>query len=153
MARRVREARLASPSMRAFPKPRKRIVDPRASAAKRASDPWCRSCRRLGVFVRATNCHHLLGKGQSGDDVLDNLIPICGHGSAGCHGALHGNPYIHPVGGRRTAQDVRRDIGLTLRYPEVAYLVERLGEIPALEHLRAQYGIEVTLRPFQVGPA
>lgn len=136
--------------MVAYPKPRKRTVDHRASAAKRKHDPWCRPCRRLGLFVHATNCHHLLGKAQSGDDVLDNLIPVCGHGSAGCHGALHGNPYVHPVGGRREARDVRRDIGLTLRYPEVMYLVDRLGEAAALEHLRDRYHVSVTLYPFRV---
>lgn len=134
-------------------KPRPRVKDPRASARKRIADPWCRPCRRLGVFVAATNCHHLLGKGQGGDDVEDNLIPICGSGSTGCHGAIHGTPYTHPTGGRRIAQDVRRDIGLTLRMTEVECLVERLGEAHALDHLLRLYHVHVDLLPFQVSPA
>jgi hypothetical protein len=131
------------------PKPRKRVIDRTASRAKRDEDRWCRSHRAWGDFVIATNCHHVLGKAQGGDDVVDNLIPICGSGSAGCHGALHGNPFVSE-GMRRNSTDVRFAIGRRIRYPEVMYLVERMGEDAALEHLRDFYFVQVYFNPFMV---
>lgn len=135
-------------------KPAKRIKDRRASGWKLAADPWCRPCLHLfGKRVRASNTHHLLGRGQRGDDLPENLIPMCGHGSAGCHGALHGNPYESPLGGRVTAQDVRQAIGLNVRPPEVAYLVWKLGEPAAIEYLLRFYHVRVNVKPFLVEPA
>lgn len=132
----------------ADPKPRPRIVDREASKRKLLRDPWCRSCRR-----RATNCHHLLGKGgRSGDDVEDNLIPLCGSGAHGCHGALHGNPY-EAAGRRWTALDVRLAIGLTLRPSEYAHVVLTLSAVPAASFLERIYYVELeTLHPFKMRP-
>lgn len=46
----------------------------------------CRVCRKQW----GTNLHHLVGKGVGGDDVADNLVPLCGLGNAaGCHGLIH----------------------------------------------------------------
>lgn len=126
-------------------KPRKRIKDPKATGRKLAKDGFCRAHRSVGELVRATNTHHLLGKAQGGDDVEPNLIPLCGHGTAGCHGALHGNPYEDASGRRWEAADVRAGIGAAIRPDEVAALVERLGEAPALEHLRRYYLVDVEL--------
>ena len=32
--------------------------------------------------------HHLVGKDLGGDDKPDNLVPLCGTGTTGCHGAV-----------------------------------------------------------------
>lgn len=32
--------------------------------------------------------HHVLKRSQGGDDVRANLVALCGHGTAGCHGAV-----------------------------------------------------------------
>lgn len=134
-------ARLGRPSVRYVaepdPKPAPRIKDSQASVRKLLADPACRACG-----TRAINCHHLLGKGQRGDDVVENLIPLCGSGSEGCHGALHGNPYSVMLRGtveRRDAAWVRLRIGTNLRMPEWQYLVGKLGGEPACEHVRSNY--------------
>lgn len=111
--------------MTADPKPEPRIVDRGAMKRKLLLDPVCRACG-----VRACNCHHLIGKGQGGDDVEDNLIPLCGSGSDGCHGALHGSPYMR-AGRRWEAQDVRRAIGLGLRPSEYHYVLVKLARPPS----------------------
>ena len=98
-----------------------RTVDRKASLAKLLRDPLCRACG-----ARATNTHHLVGRGQGGDDDVDNLIPLCGSGSDGCHGALHGNPYVDASGRRWDAFSVRQAIGVGLRPSEYYYAVEKL---------------------------
>lgn len=119
-------------------KPAPRIVDPKASRRKLLADRVCRACGQ-----QATNCHHLLGKGgRRGDDVVENMIPLCGSGSHGCHGALHGTPHRH-AGRRWEARDVRLAIGLALRPLEYARLVETLAAAPAAEYLRSAYHVEV----------
>jgi hypothetical protein len=129
--------------MTADPKPAARIVNPDAMKRKLASDLVCRGCH----VRRAANCHHLIGKAQSGDDVEANLVPLCGSGSHGCHGALHGNPYVEVGGLRWTAHDVRQNIGMTLHPEEILYLVAKLGRVAAVELLRDRYHVEVTLIP------
>ncbi len=138
------------------PKPAPRVVDKTASRRKLLVDRTCRACG-----AHAVNCHHLVGRGQGGDDVFNNLIPLCGNGSMGCHGALHGTPYTDSRTGRRwTARDVRQAIGLGLRPSEYRYVLEKLsrspgiagGEVdyePGREFLRVQYGVEtITVHPF-----
>jgi hypothetical protein len=121
------------------PRPEPRIVDPTASKRKLLLDRWCRACGAL-----ACNCHHLLGKGgRRGDDVLDNLVQLCGSGSHGCHGALHGNPYIDRFGQRWDARKVRTNIGLRLTTPELGYLVATLTPDPAAEYLRTAYYVKI----------
>lgn len=135
------------------PKPAPRIKDGDASKVKLLSDPACRACRRP-----AANCHHLVPKGaQRGDDVPQNLIPLCGSGSDGCHGALHGSPYFYEiarspayVGGgaevayeRRDSEWVRRRIGQRLRPEELLYVRSKLGEEAAAEYLHRRYYVTV----------
>lgn len=122
----------------ADPKPKPRVEDRTASKRKLALDPICRACG-----ARPINCHHLLGRGQRGDDDLNNLIPLCGSGSHGCHGALHGNPYVDRKGRRWEARAVRLAIGLSIRPSEYAYLAEKLSVASAGEHLRRFYYVEV----------
>jgi len=62
------------------PKPPKRIIDTDAGPRKLALDPVCRGCGR-----RASDAHHILLRSQRGDDVEDNIMPLCHL----CHIAYH----------------------------------------------------------------
>ena len=118
------EAPLAS--RRADPKPAKRIRDKGVFSTFHARGHDCLSCGH-GRFIQA---HHVLGRGQGGDDVLANLVPLCNQ----CHGALHGHPYraygvrIDAAWVRRAlARHVRSEPGTDTRF----YLRAKLGEFPA----------------------
>jgi hypothetical protein len=81
-------------------------------------------CRRL-----VHSFHHLLSKGQGGDDVLSNLAGLYGDGTRGCHGALtSGNPVIDLDGSRIIPAEVRAGIGRRLREDQRAYVVNREGQ-------------------------
>lgn len=76
-------------------KPDRRIVDPEAGKEKVRADPRCRSCRRRarpvfdgGSFLSGISRSHIVAKGIGGDDVDENIAPLCGSGTSGCHG-LH----------------------------------------------------------------
>lgn len=102
--------------MTADPKPAKRIVDPDAGAAKMAREGRCRICgadRRYTVTTR----HHLIPRSQGGDDIDDNLVPLCGHGTVGCHGRIEAG-HLSARGQLRAA----------LTDAEVAYCVRVVGE-------------------------
>jgi len=77
-------------------------VDPDAGMAKLRREGRCRLCRRSwhdagGIASR----HHLIPRGQGGDDVDQNLIPVCGTGTTGCHGELehsvHARARLRPM--------------------------------------------------------
>lgn len=73
-----------------IPKPRKRI---RATAAEwaaiaEAKQGPCRICRRIesnGSVHSRIELHHLIRRSQGGDDVAENIVPLCGE----CHTKLH----------------------------------------------------------------
>ncbi len=136
----------------------KRIVDPDARVRLLLNERACAACGGP-----ASNAHHVLPKGRGGDDLYANLIPLCGSGTTGCHGAWHGSPYVIQLA-RGTARiapegmavaDVpatlqeRRDrdwvserAGLYIRQrrPDVVrYLCEKLGDDFGLEFLRRNY--------------
>lgn len=55
------------------------------------------SCVVCGGALHGTrsvdwSIHHRLRRSQGGDNRLSNLISVCGHGTAGCHGLIHGGP-------------------------------------------------------------
>ena len=72
--------------MSADPKPPLRLVDPNAGKEKLLQERTCRACQRVGVWKLSRA--HLVPKGQGGDDVDANIVPLCGGGTDGCHGAL-----------------------------------------------------------------
>lgn len=76
-------------------------------------------CRGCGGDARTTTNHHVVPRSLGGDDVHDNIIPLCGHGTAGCHGSIE----THPSGWERTANRVRRSLTST----ELLYVVEKKG--------------------------
>lgn len=60
--------------------------------------------------------HHIYPRGQGGDDVRENLAPVCGNGTMGCHGLLEDrDPWA------------RGALYEALTYENFRYLVDRLG--------------------------
>lgn len=92
------------------PKPAKRIRDRNVLAKFHAIQQECLHCGNANV-----NADHLLPRSQGGDDVLPNLIGLCGSGSSGCHGARHGTPYRGDFGRYVTPQAVRESLARFLR--------------------------------------
>jgi hypothetical protein len=142
------------------PKPldgRRRERDPFAVRIAAAARPECVACGGQGA-----NGHHVLERDDGGDDDARNIVTLCGSGTMGCHGALHGNPYYHrteppgrdPETGRRLPEVYeRRDrawvahrIGTHLlveRLDTLIYLVDRLGPTEAARYLERRYDVPV----------
>lgn len=107
----------------------------------RLASRTCAACGR-----EASNAHHVIPKGSPyfGDDVVENLVMVCGTGTIQCHGALHGSPYVDTAGVRWTEKDVRHAVGRTLvrRRPDViAYILGKLGETAGADYLERRYGV------------
>jgi len=66
------------------PKPAARIVDRYAGWTKVLTEGDCRVCGTRWPLTR----HHLIKRSQGGDDIDDNLVPLCGNGTTGCHGRV-----------------------------------------------------------------
>lgn len=135
-----------------------RIVDPSVLARARLVYDECAAC---GAPV--TNVHHVIPRSQGGDDLLSNLLPICGSGTMRCHGAMHGSPYtvevgessirgginettyyVRPLVERRDQQWVADRLGthIALHRPDVIdYCLRKLGLDAGAEYLRRNYGI------------
>ncbi|WP_280420058.1 HNH endonuclease [Nocardia carnea] len=64
----------------------------------------CERCGRPGQ----TTIHHRRKKGQGGLWAPSNLLALCGHGTAGCHGWVEANP------------TAAHEAGLWLFYSEIA---------------------------------
>lgn len=72
------------------PKPSRRIVASKAEweAIAQAKQGPCRICRRVesnGSVHSTIELHHLIRRSQGGDDVAENIVPLCGN----CHRKLH----------------------------------------------------------------
>lgn len=105
--------------MPADPKPRKRHratqqewEQLRIQACENAR--WrCQACSEM----RTLTIHHLVPRSQGGDDTIGNLMALCGHGTAGCHGDVTANrPHALAA--------VRRN----LTPQQTRYIIERKGE-------------------------
>jgi hypothetical protein len=85
------------------------------------------------------------GAPHFGDDVDANLLPVCGSGTMGCHGAFHGSPYVDGRGRRWTQADVARRLGLAIadRRDILSYVLGKLGDQAGREFLRRRYHLEV----------
>lgn len=117
------------------PKPERRIRDPHAGISKATREGRCRACGRRprGHGLDSLNRAHLVPKGQRGDDVDENIVPLCGSGTSGCHGALTS----HPAGWQRVAARLRAN----LRDEEIAYIVTKKSQA----WLDETYPTEVTV--------
>lgn len=77
------------------PKPSRRL---RATEAewevlrRKLDENRCRGCGRTGRELARVglglSLHHVVPKSLGGDDAILNLIPLCGSGTTGCHGAI-----------------------------------------------------------------
>lgn len=101
--------------MRPDPKPEPRIIDPEAGIAKLLREGRCRLCPSRWALGR----HHLVPRGQRGDDVDDNLVPLCDV----CHDGVEKLPMARSVLRQR------------LTDAEWAYVVGKVGP----ERARARY--------------
>lgn len=61
----------------------RRIKDPELLRQAHWAFDECVVCGSIEISV-----HHILPRGQEGDDVWENLVPLCGSGTHGCHGAV-----------------------------------------------------------------
>src|SRR5882724_10345243 len=77
--------------------------DPRPAKRHKADiDEWkilrklklgpCRVCEC--VFGVEIGLHHLIPRSLGGSDVPDNLVPLCGSGTTGCHGAVEARTLV-----------------------------------------------------------
>lgn len=120
-----------------------RIVNPGVTQEVVRLYPFCAACGE-----RAETGDHVIRRGQLGDDVIANVVSLCGHGTARCHGAKHGTPYTVPEG-KRDAEWVAWRVGDSLlreRHDVLAYVLEKLGREPGLDFLSRRY----RLRPSDV---
>jgi hypothetical protein len=103
------------------PKPERRVHDPAAGRAKVALEGRCRACGHVprGHLLDFLNRAHLVAKGQGGDDVACNIVPLCGSGTTGCHGKLTD----HSRGWLEVAAALRRNLQLD----EVEYILRKKG--------------------------
>ena len=93
----------------ADPKPPKRVKADqnewqRIRARKLTGWP-CRICDA----EKADSLHHIVPKSLGGDDVSDNLVPLCGSGTTGCHGLVEARDVwaCSLLGARLTAAERR----------------------------------------------
>lgn len=91
-----------------------------------------RECRRCGYA--AGSGHHIVPKGSPhfGDDVEENVVPLCGSGTTGCHGEVE-----------RHVEAACREVGAKLRDDEIAYVLRKLGPFVGRAFLRTYYYREV----------
>jgi hypothetical protein len=129
------------------PKPAARIVDRAALRRAKLANPTCAACGGGGA-----NGHHVLPKGAgagAGDDVVENIVGLCGSGTTGCHGAFHGNPSVVTLGHgaykrweRRDREWVAHGVGRYLlehRPDTIRYVLTKLGQEAGLAYLERVY--------------
>jgi hypothetical protein len=95
-----------------------RIKDPELLRQAHWAFDECVICGKIDISI-----HHVLPRGQGGDDVWENLVPLCGSGTHGCHGGVEGG-----------LDSVCRALGLHLlqeRPDTIDYLQQRLGSSEA----------------------
>lgn len=128
-----------------FPRPAARIKDSDALARARALYRTCAACG-----APAGGIHHIIPRGEGGDDDVANMVALCGHGTMGCHGAHHGNPYVVHRPGlqtsfRRDAEWVNKRIGQYIRDHRcdiILYVIHKLGPTAGPDYLHRRYQID-----------
>ena len=84
------------------PKPERRVRASQSDWAGIHEQFEHHSCVHCGLPHQSL--HHILPRSQGGDDIIDNLAPLCGDGTRGCHGILES----HAPGWERVAASVRQ---------------------------------------------
>src|SRR5207344_1588781 len=114
------------PEFKRDPKPPVRVKDGLVYAAFHAQHHRCLHCDAPWPTAA-----HLL-RGVSREDVLEALVPLCGGGSSGCHGAFDSGHSYHSMALCRTVtpEDVKASVAEFLRSDDgekhAAYLIGRL---------------------------
>lgn len=87
---------------------------------------------------RAGSAHHVLPRGgpHHGDDVIENLVPLCGSGTTGCHGAVED--------GRQAAREALGRHIYVARPDVIVYVTAKLGHEPGRAWLERTLGLIVT---------
>jgi hypothetical protein len=111
-------------------KPGPRVKDPAVYHQFHRLNKTCLHCGRRNITAA-----HLL-RGPNREDVLEGLVPLCGGGSSGCHGAFDsGHSYIGDYDVKVTPEAVRFSVAYALRSEEweasAAYLIRVLGPFGA----------------------
>lgn len=115
------------PKQRGWVKGNYRATDQEWLEYLRIKGDRCRVCGAPHASL-----HHLLG-GAWRSDELDNLVPLCGGGTTGCHGIYTSRMTGQSLDGvRRTWEQVADRIRRSLTRAEVLYVTERVGE-PGLD--------------------
>ena len=99
-------------SVKADPKPAKRIVDPDTVRRYLLMHPWCEAASCINP---AWHAHHVLYRSQGGDDVDANLLSLCGDHHAAVH-QTRDWPLLAHV---RQAIEQREDV--------IPYLIDKRG--------------------------
>jgi hypothetical protein len=72
--------------------------------------------------LRPASLHHIVPKSQRGDDLITNLVPLCGNGTTGCHGRLE----AHSDGWEIIAARVR--LYVTEKESRRRYVLDKIGQ-------------------------
>jgi hypothetical protein len=65
--------------------------------------------------------HHVISRGKGGDDVLPNIVPLCGSGTTGCHGLVE-----------NADEKARRRLGKWIgehRPDTIVYVRSKMGDV------------------------
>jgi len=78
----------------------------------------------------ADTLHHLVGRDQGGDDVIENLVPLAGSGTTLCHGAVqYGQRTWDGLQGVYVDPGVAaRGIRENMKKHSERYIIEKKGE-------------------------
>lgn len=99
---------------REIPRPTPRIVKRGAGRLKCNTEARCRVC---GARTLAVDAHHVVPRSQGGDDVAENLVPLCAPWEPSCHRLVTEND-----------PDALRALRAALEADEIAYVISRKGE-------------------------
>ena len=116
--------------MTSDPKREKRIRDPELVRSMHFVFEECCICGNVLFSV-----HHVLKRLQGGDDVKENLVPLCGSGTTGCHGDVEGAERAACAALGRYLKVERPDV--------ISYLGLRLGSHVAAAEWMRQRGLTV----------
>ncbi len=112
------------------PKSGARIKDPDLLRQAHWAFDECVLCGAIDISI-----HHILSRSASssgaGDDVWENLVPLCGDGTTGCHGLVEAGS---DVACRALGWYVTRE-----RPDTMEYLATKLGSVEARDEWLRRY--------------
>lgn len=100
-------------SRRPDPKPRARSIDRGVGRLKCNGEATCRICGKRTI---ALDPHHIVPRSQGGDDVAENIAPLCAPWEPSCHRRVTEND-----------PEALRALRSALHPEETAYVLARKG--------------------------